>query len=202
MKKIKEKGLENHNPIQEILSVKLNIYNVTRFAQLWDWQEGAKDTLNPVPAMLSTLKDIWNDEYTFHGGSWLQTDNPFNITRDTKINFLNKIYNSYLHVLKPLTSKYGIYWRQSDGHGSYGHTTFKVWTLTHYKTHTDWDILNTHKHEWESKKSIFSKHWSTFNHTYNIGDMYGCEDEYVSEEKYQDSIEKVQLQWEEYNERF
>ena len=55
MKKIKEKGLENHNPIQEILSVKLNIYNVTRFAQLWDWQEGAKDTLNPVPAMLTTV---------------------------------------------------------------------------------------------------------------------------------------------------
>ena len=196
MKKI-TKGLENHNPIQQLIN-KLKIYNVTNHAQLWQWQEGAKDTLNPVPAMLHTLKDIWNDKYTFFGGNWWKTDNPLNITRDTKINFLNKIYNSYLHVLKPLTSKYGIYWRQSDGHGSYGSTIFKVWTLTYYRTHTDWDILNTHKHEWESKKSIFSKHWTTFNHVYNIGDSYGCEDEDVSIDKYHDSLDEQQRLQDEY----
>jgi len=187
---IKDRPITLGHKLRELITNKLKIYNVARFAQLWNWQEGAKNTLNPVPAMLHTLKDIWNDKYHFHSGSWLQTDNPFNITRDTKINFLNKIYNSYLHVLKPLTSKYGIYWRQSDGHGSYGSTIFKVWTLTYYRTHTEWDILNTHKHEWESKKSIFSKHWTIFNHVYNIGDSYGCYDKDVSYNEYEKSLEE------------
>jgi len=196
MTQIQDRPITLGQKTRELITTKLNIYNVTNYAQLWDWQEGAKDTLNPVPAMLVTLKDIWNDKYHFHGGSWWQTDNPFNITRDTKINFLNKIYNSWTHVFKPLLSSRGIYWRQSNGCNSYGSTFFKLWSLTHYRSHTHWDILNTHKHEWESKKSIFSKNWTTYNHVYNIGDSYGVEDENVSLEKYEDSLELVE---EEYN---
>jgi hypothetical protein len=180
---IKDRPITLGHKLRELITTKLNIYNVARFAQLWNWQEGAKNTLNPVPAMLVTLKDIWNNKYHFHGGSWLQTDNPFNITRDTKINFLNKIYNSYLHVLKPLTSKYGIYWRQSNGMGSFGSTHFKIWTLTYYRSHTEFDGSN-HR-EWKSEKHLFSKHWIEYDFKYFTDDFYGCSEQEVSQEEYE-----------------
>ena len=183
---IKDRPITLGQKTRELITTKLNIYNVTTYAQLWDWQVGAKNTLNPVPAMLHTLKDIWNDKYHFHGGSWLQTDNPFNITRDTKINFLNKIYNSYLHVLKPLTSKYGIYWRQSNGHGSYGSTIFKVWTLTYYREHTNFEGSN-HR-EWKSKKFLFSKYWTNYDYKFFTDDIYGCSEKEVSEKEYERSF--------------
>ena len=37
----------------------------------------------------------------------------------------------------------------------------------------------------------FARNWATYNHVYNIGDSYGVEDEDVSEEKYEDSLELV-----------
>ena len=192
MTQIKNRPITLGQKTRELITTKLNIFRIGTQGDLWQWQEGAKDTLNPFPAMQHTLNEIWNKKIHWYGGTWRQTDNPHHITDDTELNFLNKIFNSWEYVLKPLLDSRGIYWRQSDGHGSYGSTFLKIWTLTHYRTHTEWDILNTHRHEWESKKSIFSKYWSTSNHTYVVSDMYGCEEEYVSEEKYHDSLDEQQ----------
>jgi len=199
--RIKDRPITLGQKAHELITTKLKIYNVEKYAQLWQWREGAKNTLNPIPAMIQTLKDIWNDKYHWCGGSWRQSDNPFNITDDTKISFLNKIYNSWVHVFRPLWCSVffnsNICWRQSDGRGNHGHTTFKLWALTHYRSHTEWDRLNTHRHSWDSKKSIFSKHWTTSNHIYNIGDSYGCEDENVSYNAYNKSLdEQHKLDWE------
>jgi len=168
---IKDRPLTLGHKLRELIKNKLKISNLSDRNSLWDWQEGAKDTLNPIPAMVLTFKDIWTRK---------------------KTNVLNKIYNSWLHIFKRLFSKRGIYWRQSNGCGSHGSTHFKVWTLTHYKSHTVWDLLNTHRHSWDSKKSIFSKNWTTFNHVFNIGDWHGCYDEDVSYHKYHDSLNEQQ----------
>ena len=178
---------QRKKPFEETIQ-KIKVYNLTNYAQLWNWQEGAKDTLNPIPSIWRTLKDIWTDKYCWCGGSWLNTDNPFNITRDTKISFLNKIYNSWLHVFKPLFSKHGIYWRQSNGHGSFGSTHFKIWTLTYYRTHNEYDGSN-HR-EWKSEKHLFSKYWIEYDFKYFTDDIYGCSTKEVSQEEYENWIER------------
>ena len=186
---IKERPITLGQKTRELINTKITkIYNVVDYAQLWQWEIGAKKTLNPIPAILHTLNDIWNNKYCWTGGHWRQNDNPFKITDDPKISFLNKIYNSYLHVFKPLFNTRSIFWFYGDL-SSHGCTTFKLWTLTYYRTHNCWDRDNTHRHSWKSKKSIFQKYWTEYNHVYNIGDSYACYDENVSYEEYNKSLE-------------
>ena len=131
---------------------KLNI-NTLHHAQLWDWKEGAKETLNPFPFMLWTLREIWKDGYSWHGGTWINDPelNPDGVTKDMKINFLSKCYCSWIYVFSHLFSKYGFSWRYGNGLGRWGYTTFKWWTLTYYREHSEWFGGNNHK--WKDKKS-------------------------------------------------
>jgi len=169
---------------------KLNI-NTLHHAQLWDWKEGAKETLNPFPFMLWTLREIWKDGYSWHGGTWINDPelNPDGVTKDMKINFLSKCYCSWIYVFSHLFSKYGFSWRYGNGLGRWGYTTFKWWTLTYYREHTEWFGGNNHK--WKDKKFLFSKNWKDYEHEYEIGDNLGCWEEKVSEEEFYAHLERT-----------
>ena len=187
--------------IRNYLFKKLNIHNLNR-AQYWDWREGAKETLNPIPAIRFTLQDIWKDRYTWIGGTWIDDPemNPDGITKDMKLNFLSKCYCSWIYVFKPLLRLDGFNWRYGNGLGSFGWTSFKWWTLTHYRDHTYWQC-DKFEHNWKDKKFLFSKNWKDYDHQYIIhgqyiggGDPWGIAEEEVSEEKFNAELEK----WEEF----
>ena len=149
---------------RELILNKLKLKDLSKKNSLWDWQEGAKDTLNPIPAMIWTLKDICRRE----------------------TNILNIIYNSWLHIFRHLFSKHGIYWRQSNGCGSFGSTHFKIWTLTYHKEHTVFE--GTHSQSWKSKKFLFSKHWLNYDYEYVLDDFYGCSTRRVSQKEYEKAV--------------
>jgi len=191
----KDKYGFEQNPIQKIIKKKLNIIYLGFGASIWDWQLGGyrKETLNPLPSMLYTLKCIWKDNYSWNGGTWLEDPkaNTQNITEDTKLNFLSKCIASWRLCFKPLLSKYGVGWSYKNGcgQGDNTHVRFKWWTLTHYRDHTEW-TGDTHMHTWKDKKFLFSKKWKDYEHEYEIGDVYGCWEEQVSKEKYETSLEE------------
>ena len=194
---MKTEEIGRQNPIQEIIKKKLNIIYLGGNAQLWTWREGAKKTLNPIPAMLYTLKEIWSDGYVWHGGTWLNDpkENPNNITEDTKLNFLSKCYASWDEVFRDIFSKYRISWRYGNGHGRWGYTRFKWLTLTYYRDHNEW-YDNRYQHSWKDKKFLFSKKWKEYDHEYEIGDTYGVVVNKVSEEAFETSLEKKELPYE------
>ena len=180
---IKDRPITLGHKLRELITTKLKIFPISYHAYFYDWEEGAKDTLNPIPHMLHTLKDIWTKKLLWNGGSWRQTDNPNNITDETELGFFNKIYNSWKYVFKRLLNSDGIYWRQSNGLGSFGSTHFKIWTLTYYRSHTEFDGSN-HR-EWKSEKHLFSKHWTCYDFKYFTDDIYGCSTQEVSQEEYE-----------------
>ena len=194
---MKTEEIGRQNPIQEIIKKKLNIIYLGGNAQLWTWREGAKKTLNPIPAMLYTLKEIWSDGYVWHGGTWLNDpkENPNNITEDTKLNFLSKCYASWDEVFRDIFSKYRISWRYGNGHGRWGYTRFKWLTLTYYRDHNEW-YDNRYQHSWKDKKFLFSKKWKEYDHEYETGDTYGVVVNKVSEEAFETSLEKKELPYE------
>jgi hypothetical protein len=176
--------------IRNYLIKKLNIHNLHQ-AQLWDWREGAKETLNPIPAMIFTLKNIWRDEYCWIGGTWINDAemNPSGITKDMKLNFLSKCHCSWIYVFSSIFSKYGFSWRYGDGLGRYGYTTFKWWLLTYYRTHTYW-LHDKFEEKWKEKKFLFSNNWKKYEQEYFIHCSHGTWEKEVSEEKFQAELEK------------
>ena len=166
-------------------------------AQLWTWREGAKKTLNPIPAMLYTLKEIWSDGYVWHGGTWLNDpkENPNNITEDTKLNFLSKCYASWDEVFRDIFSKYRISWRYGNGYGSWGYTRFKWWNLTYYRDHTEW-YDDRYQHSWKDKKFLFAKNWKDYDHKYVLHCSHGTWEKKISEEEFETSLDSEEVSYE------
>ena len=187
---------DNQHPIQEIIKKKLNIIYLDSHSQIWDWRLGGCRSEYDIPfrAWLYTLKCIWKDEYSWHGGTWINDpeSNTQNVTKDTKLNFLSKCIASWRYCFSPLLSKYGIGWqyRNGCGQGDYTRCTFKWWTLSVYRDHTNWDGGGTHMHEWKDKKFLFSKKWKDYDHVYEIGDIYGVVANKVSEEEFDADLER------------
>ena len=199
---------DNQHPIQEIIKKKLNIIYLDSHSQIWDWRLGGcrSEYFIPFYSWLNTLKCIWEDDYSWNGGTWIDDpeSNTQNITKDTKLNFLSKCIASYRLCFKPLLSKYGIGWqyRNGCGQGDYTRCTFKWWTLSIYRSHTQWTGWNdgTHKHGWKDKKFLFSKKWKDYDHEYEIGDTYGVVVNKVSEEEFEADLEKLESCLETWNE--
>ena len=145
---------DNQHPIQEIIKKKLNIIYLDSHSQIWDWRLGGcrSEYFIPFYSWLNTLKCIWEDDYSWNGGTWIDDpeSNTQNITKDTKLNFLSKCIASYRLCFKPLLSKYGIGWtyKKGCGQGDRSYVKFKWWTLSIYRSHTQWTGWNdgTHKH--------------------------------------------------------
>ena len=190
---MKKEDIGYPNPIQEIIKKKLNIISLGSDAQLWTWREGAKKTLNPMPDMLYTLKQIWSDGYTWHGGTWINDPeyNTQNITEDTKLNFLSKCYASWDEVFRDIFSKHGISWRYSDGSGSHGYTTFKWWPLTYYRDHNEW-YEDRYQHRWKDKKFLFSKRWKDYDNEYFKHCSYGTWKEELDYSSFYSQLDKSQ----------
>jgi len=185
---------DNQHPIQEIIKKKLNIIYLDWHSQIWDWQLGGyrKETLNPLPSMLYTLRCIWKGDYRWMGGTWLDDPkaNTQNITRDTKINFLSKCIASWCLCFSPLLSKRGVGWTYKNGcgQGDRSYVRFKWWTLTHYRDHTEW-TGDQHQHSWKDKKFLFSKKWKDHDHEYVLHCSHGTWDKLVSEEEFENDLE-------------
>jgi len=198
----KEKSVDwQSKPIAQLIKKKLNIIYLDGHSQIWDWRLGGCRSEYAIPfhAWLTTLKEVWNDGYCWHGGTWINDpkSNTQNITEDTKLNFISKCIASYRLCFKPLLSKYGLGWqyRNGCGQGDYTYCKLKWWTLSIYRSHTNW-VGGTHMHKWKDKKFLFSKKWKEYDHEYEIGDTYGVVVNKVSEEAFETSLEKKELPYE------
>ena len=133
------------------LSQKIGNYFKDNYINHWDWKEGAKETLNPFPAILATLNDIW------WSGYYIQKDTGIvnNVYQKTKhITLWDKIRLTYKSVIYPVLFNFS--WRYGNGHGRWGYTRFKWLTLTYYRDHTHF-TGDRYQHSWKDKK--FRKLW-------------------------------------------
>ena len=167
------------------LVLKIGDYFKIHSINHWDWREGAKETLNPFPAILHTLDDIWisNDSVRKDIGI---VNNRLQTTK--KITLWDKLQLTFNVVIRPVL--FNFYWRYGNGLGDYGHTKFKWLTLSYYRDHTCW-AGDRFQHSWKSKKSLFSKYWKNYDHRYWKHCSHGTWERELNEDIYYSELDQL-----------
>jgi len=178
------------NKIKEVpgfrtLVQKIRNYFKDHYISFWDWKEGAKETLNPFPAILYTLNDIWVSNYYVSKDIGV-VNNVYQKTK--KITLWDKLLLTYKEVIKPVL--FNFTWRYGNGLRSYGFTTFNWWCLTYYRDHTHWTD-NRYQHSWKSKKFLFAKYWQDYDHKYILHCPHGTWEKQISQEKFNADLDRM-----------
>ena len=166
------------------LNQKIGNYFKDHHINYWDWKEGAKETLNPFPAILATLNDIWWSGYYISKDTGEVVDNVMIHTKH--ITLWDKIRLTYKSVIYPVLFNFS--WRYGSGLGRYGWTRFRWSTLTYQRDHSEW--FGGNSHTWKDKKFLFSKNWKDYDHQYEIGDNLGCWEQKVSEAQFYTHLDR------------
>ena len=165
---------------------KIRNYFEDHYISHWDWKEGAKETLNPFPAILATLNDIWWSGYYISKDIGVVN----NRVQHTKhITLWDKIRLTYKSVIYPVL--FNFQWRYGNGLGSYGWTRFNWWNLTYYRNHTYWEGSNF-QHSWKDKKFLFAKNWKDYDNEYVKHCSYGTWEEELDYSSFYSQLDKSQ----------
>ena len=159
-------------------------YFKNHYISHWDWKEGAKETLNPFPAILETLNDIWWSGYYISKNIGVVNNE---VQHTNKITLWDKLLLTYTSVIRPVL--FNFEWRYGD-RGSYGYTKFNWWNLTYYRDHTEF-FDDRYQHSWKDKKFLFAKNWKDYDHRYWKHCSHGTWKSEVSEDIYENELKQL-----------